>query len=286
MSLLESCQAVADEVGYTIDSSIIGSTDTDTKRLLAISNRILGEMCELYAWNKLWKSHSFTLSSTVATYALPGDFSHYHFNSFWNTSNRWQLYGPMSPQAYSAFRGLDFDALPSDAFAVRGVTDEELLIYPTPGASVAGQTIIFEYQSNRYARPATWAQGQSVAIGDYTFYDGNYYTATTAGTTGATPPTHTSSTASDGGITWSYYSGAYKEFVADDDEPILSERIFRQGVLERFASIKNVTAPDLFYSQLAAEFGKQSQTGRFSVVEEEPRTVMRAYGGRITFGRF
>ena len=46
--------------------------------------------------------------------------------------------------------------------------------------------------------------GQSVSIGAYRTAAGKLYRATTAGTTGATPLTHTSGTASDGAVTWQY----------------------------------------------------------------------------------
>lgn len=52
----------------------------------------------------------------------------------------------------------------------------------------------------------TWANGQSITIGNYRVNGLNLYQATTAGTTGVTAPVHTSGTASDGGVTWSYVS--------------------------------------------------------------------------------
>lgn len=280
MSLLEIVTAVADECGYEVDTAVVDSTDNSTKQLHAIANRLVAEMAELYPWPKLWKSYSFTLSNGTATYALPGDFSGYHFDTFWNSSNNFYLRGPISPQEYSEMVGLGIDSLPHQSFAVRGVTNNELLIYPTPGASVSGQTIIFEYLSNRYVRPRTWAAGQAVTAGDYTFYNGVYYTASTTGTTGgSTGPT------GDSGVTWATYSGAYQTFQADTDEPVLSSRILQQGILERFAAIKNVTAPDLFYQQAQADYGRVKPGTEFSVVDKRDERVVRAWGGRVTFGR-
>lgn len=46
--------------------------------------------------------------------------------------------------------------------------------------------------------------GQSVTVGIYRTAADKLYRATTAGTTGATPLTHTSGTASDGAVTWQY----------------------------------------------------------------------------------
>lgn len=49
-----------------------------------------------------------------------------------------------------------------------------------------------------------WANGVSKSIGDYVFNGLNVYRATTAGTTGASAPVHTSGSVSDGGVTWEY----------------------------------------------------------------------------------
>jgi hypothetical protein len=63
---------------------------------------------------------------------------------------------------------------------------------------------------------AVWRTGLQINIGEYILYcDGanqNVYQATAAGTTGVTPPTHTTGTVSDGGVSWLFihdtYSGA------------------------------------------------------------------------------
>ncbi len=56
-----------------------------------------------------------------------------------------------------------------------------------------------------------WRSGMSVTANDYAIYASgsglpNYvlYKATTSGTTGSTPPSHLSGTASDGGVTWQF----------------------------------------------------------------------------------
>ncbi len=49
-----------------------------------------------------------------------------------------------------------------------------------------------------------WASGQAITAGTYENYGLNIYYATNSGTTGVTPPTCTSGTCSDGGVTWQY----------------------------------------------------------------------------------
>lgn len=57
-----------------------------------------------------------------------------------------------------------------------------------------------------------WDNGVAVTTGDYALTTADrVYKATTTGTTGDTEPTHTSGTASDGGVTWLYIS----DFILD-----------------------------------------------------------------------
>ncbi len=50
-----------------------------------------------------------------------------------------------------------------------------------------------------------WAAGAASA--PYTYYGTKVYAAASSGTNGATPPTHTSGTVSDGGVSWTYLFG-------------------------------------------------------------------------------
>ena len=61
-------------------------------------------------------------------------------------------------------------------------------------------TTIFDGSLN----PMLWATSTAVQIGDVKYYGTHCYRARTAATTGATPPTHTSGSASDGSVTWDY----------------------------------------------------------------------------------
>ena len=49
-----------------------------------------------------------------------------------------------------------------------------------------------------------WAEGQTIAINELRGFEGRFYRATTAGTTGNVALTHKSGAVSDGGVTWQY----------------------------------------------------------------------------------
>lgn len=284
MALLDAISNVAAEAGYAVSTTAISSTDVTTKQLVSIAQRVIREMAIAYPWSKLFASGTITLAAGVASYALPAAFSYAHYESFWNSSTRWRVLGPMSPQEYAMIRGYQLNTTVYKRYQIRGVTDSTLLISPTPSSAEDGQIIIFEYIADRCARPQTWAAGQTVTSGDYTFYNGNYYTATNSGVTGSTAPTHTSSTASDGSITWSYYSGAYHYFLKDTDEPLLSQRVLEQGILERFAEIHGLESiRQKFNDQLNEEFSKD-QPGKILYAGGNAQSLMFARTGRAVFG--
>lgn len=51
---------------------------------------------------------------------------------------------------------------------------------------------------------ASWVTSTAYNVNDYVVNGLNVYRATTSGTSGATPPTHTSGIVSDGGVSWAY----------------------------------------------------------------------------------
>lgn len=278
MSLIEAVESVANEAGYSLPDTIIGSSDTGAKQILAIANRVIEIMSESYEWTKLYRSASITLVSGQATYELPGDFSSYHYDTFWNQSQRYRVLGPLSPQEYAALQGLELTGGIVQRFQIRGITDNRITIWPTPEAS--GDVIIFEYISDRYVRPQTWSSSTTFAADAYCFYNGNYYQTTTGGS-GGSAPTHTSGTT---GI-WTYYSGSYDKFLADTDEPILSQRVLEQGMLERFADIHGLTTIQRTFEQdINMEYSKDIPGKVIRADGYTTGKIISGWGGVAYFG--
>lgn len=284
MTLATVVTNVANEAGYTVDSAIVSSTEMTTKQLRTICNRINREMSDAYAWPQMYASGSITLVGGQATYALPAAFSHAHYESFWNSSQRWRILGPMSEQEYAEIRGFGLNTTVYQRYQIRGISNDQLLISPTPGANNNGNIVIFEYIADRCVRPATWTASTNYNANAYTFYNGNYYQTTAGGVSGATAPTHTSGSASDGGVTWTYYSGIYNEFLADTDVTIFNEKTLELGVLERFAEIHGLdTIQKRFETQLNEDFGR-TQTGKVIYAGGHTRAELFARNGTAVFG--
>lgn len=284
MSLATVIQNVANEAGYTVESNILTSTEVTTKQLLAITNRMNREIFEAYPWNKCYASGAITLVNGQATYQLPAAFSYYHYETFWNSSTRWRVLGPMTEQEYAEIRGFGLNTTVYQRFQIRGISNSQLLISPTPGASVSGDIIIFEYIADRSVRPKQWTTSTVFAAGSYCFNDGNYYKTTAGGTTGATAPTHTTGSASDGGVTWTYYDGIYDTFLADTDVSFFNEKLLEQAVLERFAEIHGLDSiKPRFEVQLNEEFSRE-QNGKIVFAGGQTRGNLFARNGVAVFG--
>ena len=284
MTLATVVANVADEAGYTVESAVIASTETTTKQLRTMAQRVNREMSDQYPWPVMYAAGSITLVNGQAQYQLPAAFSYYQYNTFWNQSTRWRILGPMTPQEYAEIKGYGLNTTVYQRFQLRGISNDQLLISPTPSAS--GDIIIFEYIAERSVRPRTWATGVLYSANSYTFYNGNYYQTTAGGTTGATAPTHTSGSVSDGGVTWTYYSGIYNEFLADTDVSIFNEKTLELGVLERFAEIHGLSVvPGRYATQLNEDFSRQNP-GKILYTGGLQRNLVFARDGIATFGTF
>lgn len=284
MSIATVIQNVANEAGYTVESNIFSSNETTTKQLLAIAQRINRDIFEAYPWPKCYASGSITLVSGQATYALPAAFSRYQYETFWNQSTRWRVLGPMSEQEYAEIRGFGLEPTIYQRFQIRGLSNTELLINPTPGANNDGDILIFEYIADRSVVPVTWTTATSFAANSFCSYNGNYYQTTAGGTTGATAPTHTSGSVSDGGVTWTYYNGPYNEFRANTDTSIFQEKLLEQGILERFAEIHGLDSiRPVFVQQLHEEFGR-TLSGKVIWAGGATRPLQYARNGVAMFG--
>lgn len=261
-TFLDMMQSVIDEGAFgTITGGIVSNDNDLARRLKSISNRVVNEMSEKYPWRELWKTGTVTLVDGTASYALPADFNYFHVDTFYNTNSTLPL-RIINPNELGYLNGSNIDDYPVSQFYIRGIATNTFFINPTPGSGDDGDIISFEYASDRVVRPKTWAASQTITATDtYRFYNGNYYTSTNTGTTGATPPTHTSGTVSDGTVSWAYYSGSYTKFLDDTDEINLNERIFMQGVLERLSVTSGQTVVPSFDRELLALWSRQAPAG-------------------------
>ena len=190
----------------------------------------------------------------------------------------------MSPQEYAELRGYGLNVTVYQRFQIKGIGNNQLFISPTPPSQNNGNIIIFEYIAERSVVPATWAASTLYAPGAYTFYNGNYYSTSAGGTSGSTAPTHTSGSASDGGVTWDYYNGPYNDFLADTDSSVFNEKTLELGILERFAEIHGLESiQPRFLAKLDEDYSKK-QHSKIIYAGGHTRAELFARNGTAVFG--
>lgn len=186
-----------------------------------------------------------TITTTTATeYPLPGDFWKMISGTQWDTSNNWRMFGPLTDQQWFTFQYGIVSSTSRKRFRVAGYSfpGGTLQVDPAPAN---GDVLAFAYIRSQWFLPLAWAQGQTISgAGVYRSNVGNIYISTGAGTTGATPPTHTSGTVSDGGVSWTYVVdqlyGTNQKFQADTDFPLVDDDLMIVGVRARYLELKGL----------------------------------------------
>lgn len=240
MTLLSIVETVCKETGLPVPTSVIGNTDATVKQMLAFLEREGKEVRDQWRWPELNREYTWTLVTDQASYAFPDDHDYQIFRSHWDRSNQWELLGPVTEQEWQWIKSGLGTTSPRKRFRIKGVADKQIFIDPTPTSSDNGNTLVLEYQSLTWIRPKTWVTSTTFAAGSYCFYNGNIYTTTLGGVTGATAPTHASGSASDGTVSWTYSSDPYETFTADTDVCVLDENRLALGVQWRFRREKGL----------------------------------------------
>ena len=260
MSLLTLFQNTTGVLGYPEPNSVIGSSDKTTKQLLRTLDDVGDIIRESHRWPELTKEHQITLVANQADYAFPADFDWQVFETHWAQTEQWPLIGPITPQEWRARKDGIITSSPRQRFRVRDYDLRQFYIDPTPEAGDAGNTIIFEYQSKTWFLPQQWVTGTVYNAGDYVSYNANVYSTTAGGTSGATPPTHTSGDASDGGVTWTFQSDPYDTLLFDTDIFNIDEKLISYGLKWFFQEQKGL--PHDHYRQRFLEQLKRKSSSK------------------------
>lgn len=276
MSILTVVQNVAREIGLNPPSAVVGSSDLTAKQLLRYCYRAAEEMMDGHHWAELEKEHSITLVASEASYALPTDFDRHVFNTQWDQSNKWTLIGPLTPKQWQEWKNGYVQDGPRNRFRVKGLSEKQFFVDPTPDSGNAGDVLIFEYYSKQWLYPKKWEQNTAFGVGSYCHYGENIYKTANGGTTGTTAPTHTSGTVSDGGVSWEYQSDYYDTVLADSDVSRIDESTLELGILYRFLRQKGQPW----------QYAKQEFDRRLKIQASKLRGASTIYLGSRGFRRF
>jgi hypothetical protein len=207
---------VANRIGVAMPSGVTGTGSTE-RQLVALL-QAEGESLRTRAiWPELIREYQVVLVAGQDSYALPGDLLRFVAHTQWDTANYWPLHGPLSGAEWQMQQKGIPGAIVHKQFRCKGFSDNQFFIFSTPDADDAGHVVSFEYYSKSWLRPKAWTAGATIAAGAWASYNGNFYTAGSGGTAGATAPTHTAGTVSDGAIDWTFTAQAYESVMSNDD---------------------------------------------------------------------
>lgn len=154
MSLLTVVQDATGLLGLTEPSVVIGSTDLTTRQLLAIANQACKSLNRKW-WEAMTREQTFVTTATVAqAVALPNDFDRFWPDTFFNRTQNRKIEGPVTPQAWQQIQSSGATSNIVIGFRKR---DGSFLLTPTPEA---GETIAYEYISNKWARSADLSEAK------------------------------------------------------------------------------------------------------------------------------
>lgn len=210
---------VAVELGLvafnSTSSDVFASTDPNIGQLCQLLKSVGRGLVREAAWSQLRQTYTFSTSSGTARYALPADFDRVLDQTAWNRTNRLPLGGPMSPQLQEFLRarlvGVSWNILWT---TLQG----KFHAFPDEGNTPDAYVIAYQYVSGFWCKTATqdgygsepWLPNTTYSTSAYVVAGGRAYQATVGGTTSTTGPgpTHTSGTATDGTVTWTYVAAS------------------------------------------------------------------------------
>lgn len=133
MTLLSTAQDILNETKSTvIPSTIIGNNQNAAKQVLQAMTISITDLSRAYDWQELIKENSFATVASTEGYALPSDFDRFIDNTFWNTTEKRKVIGPVTPQEWRALNDSTVSGgAVGDYFRIR---DDEVKIFPTPTA--------------------------------------------------------------------------------------------------------------------------------------------------------
>lgn len=230
MSLLTICQQVMKRNGLQYPATIVGNNDDTAALLLERANEAVGLLGRSGNWPQLIKLASITLVTGQSAYALPADFDAFFSDTMWNQDDHWPLRGSISPEEWNERQYGYISSMQRQKWRIKGFADKTFYVTPTPDADSNGHVISFEYLTSIWTIPKTWVTSTAFGATTYCSCNGNIYYTTAGGTTGANPPVHTTGSASDGTVTWIYWLGPRRDFVADTDTPNFDEDLVKDMV--------------------------------------------------------
>lgn len=249
-----------DRINQPRESSYVSATTPAARQYVSLLKLIGGKLLEYQdGWDQLKRIYTFTNVLGQSTYQLPGDYLRMLPGTAWGVTNQIPLAGPLS-NARLAFQTYGVNvASPFPGYQVNGAQGYTVATSPyfqvsaglfqiSPAAQDSTSTNVIAYTSCNYSWPQNWAATTAYSLNDLRTGINNIYICTTAGTSGTTRISGTSSDITDGTAHWAPYYQIYP-VSADTDFVILDAELFIEGMRwawyeskQQFAMAQNLEA--------------------------------------------
>lgn len=140
MTLLTIAQNIASDAKTSTPSTIIGNSEEVAKQLLSSIKLSTKDLFEKHNWQVLSYEESFNTVPSQAAYDLPSDFSRISDDTFFNTTNKREVY-LISPRGWRQ----ESVYVASSLVQKYRIRQNKVEILPTP---TAAEGMIYEYISN------------------------------------------------------------------------------------------------------------------------------------------
>lgn len=207
-----------------------------------------------YQWPQLKRGYTFTTTTDVSTYQLPGDFYRILDSTQWDTTNQFPVRGPISDYAFAAREFAVIGVSTLKAYRIIGPTGYLYSASPyskrsagvfniSPAGENDTDELYLGYVSCNWIWPQSWVTGTVYAAGAIRAGNGYVYRTAAGGTSGATRPSHSTGSASDGGVTWTVYTEPYpceasNTALSDNDECLFDSDLMIQGMDWAYKRVK------------------------------------------------
>jgi len=185
MTILDIAKECSRQLQITVPTSFVSSTSNNQILLKAMIYKTIQEIRDSYDWPELSRQHLFKTISGQASYPLPYDFDRRINQTLWNRDQNWPLIGPIDPELWQQFKSGFITTLPMQHYRVKGISQNQFFIDPTPTDSDANQIMVYEYITDSAIRPADWAANTAYTTSNYVFFNGLILKCQTAGTSNA-----------------------------------------------------------------------------------------------------
>lgn len=279
-TLLQIVQDACVIAGLDKPTSVVSSPSASAVKALAHLHVEGLTLRRKFLWPQLTRQHTITIVANQKTYPLPVDFDRHVLNTSWDRSQGLPVTGPLSSLEWQYIENANV-GINTVSQGVRFWTwlDNQIHLSETPTSAEAGSIISFEYQSLTWIRHKKWEPSVLVETSARRWHNGNRYINKNLGgvTTGTTPPTHTTGTISDGGVTWAFVDVPQERFASDQDEPLLDSLVLQLMLQGALCEDKNAFEQSALYRKQAQDLATQACNslkgeGSFNLLDSNNRS--------------